>query len=351
MARAAGRTRGARGAAGAGRHRWRGTDGAAGNGATAIVGLADDPRAQRQYPVGWDLAEGNLLLFGIAGSGTTTTLSSLALSLAGTHAPDELELFALDFGAGDLKALEALPHTGAVVLAADRERCMRLIRHLRAELDRRRMEPAAGRIVVLIDNLGAMRAEFDDTEGTELMEDLTRVYSDGPDVGIQFAVATDRLNSVHGAWMSVTTHKWLFRLPDVHDYAVGGALAQARARRRCAGRAVMSPSGLQMQVGRPAAALAEAVGAWRPRYPGAQRRQVSIGVLPAEVTLAALAAAGDLSDEPWRIPFGVRGSDLEVAELRALRGRARARRRARRAAASHGRCGRSPSRCAPPRAR
>ncbi len=50
----------------------------------AFVALADDPRRQTQYPVGWDLAEGNLLLYGVPGSGTTTALASLALSLAGT---------------------------------------------------------------------------------------------------------------------------------------------------------------------------------------------------------------------------------------------------------------------------
>ena len=47
-----------------------------------VVALADEPRRQTQYPVGWDLDEGNLLLFGIPGSGTTTALASLVLSLA-----------------------------------------------------------------------------------------------------------------------------------------------------------------------------------------------------------------------------------------------------------------------------
>ena len=284
------------------------------NGNHAIVALADDPRAQAQYPVGWNLQEGNLLLFGIPGSGTTTALSSLALSLATAHSPEQLELYALDYGAGDLKALEELPHTAAVVLAADRERQMRLLRHLRDELDRRRTEAADVRIVVLIDNLAALRAEFDDTEGMELMEDLTRIYADGPEVGIQFAVTADRLNSVHGGWMSITTHKWLFRLPDVHDYASAG-LTRKHVPQAVRGRAVMSPSGLQMQIGKPSTSLPEAVAQVAARYPGAAHRVASIGVLPAEVALTALRIDGDLSDEPWRIPFGVRESDLDVAEL------------------------------------
>ena len=105
--------------------------------------MADEPRRQTQYPVGWDLDEGNLLLFGIPGSGTTTTLMSLTLSLASLHPPDRLEVYALDFGAGDLRALEALPHTGSVILAGDRERQMRLIRWLRRRARRAAASSAA----------------------------------------------------------------------------------------------------------------------------------------------------------------------------------------------------------------
>ncbi|HYZ97599.1 MAG TPA: FtsK/SpoIIIE domain-containing protein, partial [Acidimicrobiales bacterium] len=66
------------------------------------VALADDPDAQTQYPAGWSPAEGNLLVYGIGGSGTTTTLTSLALALARLRPADELHLYALDFGAGEL---------------------------------------------------------------------------------------------------------------------------------------------------------------------------------------------------------------------------------------------------------
>jgi DNA segregation ATPase FtsK/SpoIIIE, S-DNA-T family len=166
----------------------------------------------------------------------------------------------------------------------------------------------------MIDNLAALRAEFDDTEGMELMEDLTRIYSDGPEVGIQFAVTVDRLNSVHGGWMSVTTHKWLFRLPDAHDYASAG-LSRKHVPQPVRGRAVMSPSGLQVQIGRPAVPLADAVAAVAARYPGTARRAASIGVLPSDLALDELRVEGDLSGEPWRIPFGMRESDLEVAQL------------------------------------
>ncbi|MCO8277495.1 FtsK/SpoIIIE domain-containing protein [Actinoplanes sp. TRM 88003] len=277
----------------------------------AAVALADDPTRQIQFPYAWDPADGNVLLFGIPGSGTTTTLQAIALSLAATHGPEELELYALDHGTGGLGVLEALPHTGAVVAADDRERQVRLIRHLRSELDRRRGARSARRIVVLIDNLGALRAEFDDAEGTAVLDVLTRLYADGPAAGISFAVSADRLTGVPGPWVAVTTQRWLFRLPDPYDYVQAG-LNRKDVPAPVPGRMVVTPDGLQAQVGLPlpsAGAVAEAVAA---RHPGAARWASPIGVLPAAVTVDELARPADLSDEPWHIPLGVRESDLDV---------------------------------------
>jgi S-DNA-T family DNA segregation ATPase FtsK/SpoIIIE len=283
---------------------------------SAAVALADDPRAQSQYPVGWDLDEGNLLLVGIPGSGTTTTLASLALSLAEILSPGELELYAFDYGAGDLAPLEGLAHCGSVILATDRERQMRLIRHLRTELDRRRSEGpgSAARMVILIDNLGGMRAEFDDLEGLELFDALTRVYADGREVGICFAASADRLGTVPGPWAAITTQKWLFRLPDPYDYVSAG-LSRRNVPAPIAGRAVMAPAGLQIQVGQPTPTVAAAVTEVAARRPAAGRRARPIERLPAEVALASLGSTSRLSSEPWRIPIGVRESDLSIAEL------------------------------------
>src|SRR4051794_8710191 len=281
------------------------------NGGGAFVALADEPQRQTQYPVGWDLGEGNLLLFGIPGSGTTTALASLVLSLAGLHPPEQLEVYALDFGAGDLRALEALPHTGSVVLAGDRERQMRLIRRLRRELDQRRTSGPAATTVVVIDNLAALRAEFDDPAGMELMDALSRVYADGPQVGIHLAVSADRANTVPTGWMANTTQKWLFRLADRYDYVSLG-LTVKDVPPAMPGRAVMAGNGLQIQLGRPQPSLAGAAAVVAGRHPRSTPAATPVGVLPAEV---ALDAAAQLGEEPWRIPIGVRESDLEVAEL------------------------------------
>ncbi|WP_028062828.1 FtsK/SpoIIIE domain-containing protein [Solirubrobacter soli] len=276
------------------------------------VALADEPRRQRQFPVGWNLDDGNLLLFGIPGSGTTTALASLVLSLSTANPPDRLEVYAFDNGAGELRALETLPHTGSVILAGDRERQMRLIRRLRRELDERRTLGRSGaRTIVLIDNLAALRSEFDDVAGLELMDELARVYADGPQSGIHMAVTADRPNTVPTGWMAVTTQKWLFRLADPYDYVSLG-LTVKDIPYATPGRAVMAESKLQIQLGRPLPSLAEAAAVVAGRHPGVAPVAAPVGVLPTEVTLSP---AADLHQEPWRIGFGIREADLDVAEL------------------------------------
>jgi S-DNA-T family DNA segregation ATPase FtsK/SpoIIIE len=284
----------------------------------AVVALADDPSRQAQYPVGWQLAEGNLLLLGVPGSGTTTALISVGLSLAGTLSPEELELYGFDFGAGDLAVLERLPHTGSVVPAGDRERQMRLVRHLGSELARRRSRERGSstrrRTVVLLDNLAAMRSEFDDVDGLELMDLLGRVYASGPEVGICFAVAADRWNAVPTAWTAVTTQRWLFRLGDEYDYLAAG-LGRTELPADLPGRAVQAPNGLPIQVAKAMPSTAEVADAIAARHAQSPRSAVPIRALPAEVSFGSLGAVAEPAEEPWRVPFGVRESDLGVAGL------------------------------------
>ncbi|MFD0632107.1 FtsK/SpoIIIE domain-containing protein [Catenulispora yoronensis] len=106
--------------------------------------LADDPDRQAQYPVGWDPAAGNLLIYGVVGSGTSTALAALALAVAAHEPPDRRHLYVLDHGSGDLAALEQLPHTGAYIGPADRARQIRLIRMLRSELAARKAGGGGG---------------------------------------------------------------------------------------------------------------------------------------------------------------------------------------------------------------
>jgi S-DNA-T family DNA segregation ATPase FtsK/SpoIIIE len=292
------------------------------NGLVAPLALADDPEAQAQYPTGWNLNAGNLLLYGIGGSGTTTALSTLALALAETTDPSRLHLYVLDFGAGELGALSALPHVGAVIGAAEHERQRRLLRRLRGELGvRRSMDPAARaaapRIVVLLDGYGGFASEHGDIGGDALREALARVWADGAELGIHVAIAADRLGAVPTALASLAQQRLAFQLADVADYAQFGLMRRAIPR-FVPGRAVVGGSGQVIQVARtaPARSLTEEVAARAERVGGAtpvEGGPPPVGVLPESVGVDALLGAGRAEREPLFIPFGIGDETLEPA--------------------------------------
>jgi S-DNA-T family DNA segregation ATPase FtsK/SpoIIIE len=286
------------------------------------LALADDPEAQAQYPIGWNLAAGNLLLYGIGGSGTTTALSTLALSLAETSDPRRLHMYVLDFGAGELGALAGLPHVGAVIGAVEHERQRRLLRRLRGELGvRRSMDPAARaaapRIVVLLDGYGAFASEHGDIGGDALREALARVWSDGAELGIHVAIAADRLGAVPTALASLAQQRLAFQLADVADYAQFGLMRRAIPQ-FVPGRAVVGGSAQVIQVARtdPDRSLAEQVAARAERVAGATPAEGGpppVGVLPESVGIDALLGAGRAEREPLFIPFGIGDETLEPA--------------------------------------
>lgn len=290
------------------------------DGSSVRFAVADDPDRQRQIPVGWDLDRGNLLLMGIPGSGTTTTLASVALALAANTAPADLDLMVLDMGSRDLEPLAALPHTVAYVPSgsAAREMQVRLLRTVRAELDTRRANGGGRRMVVLIDGLAALRDEFTDFEGLALLDGLYRAYADGPDLGLHFAVSTSRAKAVPPPMEDVTTQRWLFRLADPYDYSLAG-LKPADAPADVPGRTVLGELKLQAHVATASAPLPEAVAQVSRQWGGAAKDSV-VGQLPSVVAASSLGLAASVAGEPWRIPLGIAESDLEPAWLELYEG-------------------------------
>ena len=294
------------------------------------VALADDPDHQRQVTTGWDLSQGNLMLMGIPGSGTSTALAAIGLQLAASTDPADLDLLVLDMGAGDLAPLQHLPHTTAYVGSGPGagELQARFLRHLRADLERRRAAPGGRRAVVLLDGLAALRDEYQDFEGQQLLDALYRVYAEGPALGISFAVSTTRAKAVPSAMDEVTTQKWLFRLADPYDYSSIGVRPKD-VPPPVPGRFIDSVARLQSHVATPDGTLADAVAQTRQsldrraaqgqcRRPSARHRVRDRPGDPCVVRHRAVARA----DRPGRGRPGHR-------RARGVRGRARPGRRTR----------------------
>ncbi len=281
------------------------------------LAVADDPDRQTQYPVGWDPAAGNLLLYGASGYGTTSALAALALAEARAHPPDALHLYVMDLGAGKLAPLGELPHAGAYIGPAERERQARLVRLLRRELDARKASPGTPRPdwLVLIDNVASFGAEYGkDAAGMQVLEDLDRVYAEGPTVGIRLAVTADRNGAVPGPWVALTQQKLLFRLADPGDYSSFDVPRNA-VPSPVPGRAVIAATRQIIQLARPGDDLARAVAEASERWPGARRDAPAVGLLPSQVRVSDLAMTARLPGDPAWIPVGLGDSTLSPAGL------------------------------------
>jgi len=276
---------------------------------TVFLAMADDPEAQTQYPVGWVPTDGNLIVYGIGGSGTTTALGSVVLGLARERTPDEVHVYLVDMGAGELEALAPLPHVGGVVVAGERERQTRLVRFLRAELDRRRaMGVAAARaepaVVTVVDGWSAFAAEYADYSGTAVWDAWVRVMADGPEVGLYAVVAADRAMAVTMSVASLVRQRLVMRLSDRNDYTNFGIRSAAVPEMR-PGRALVAGTGQVVQVARPADGLAAAAVRIAARHAPPRRPPPQVEPLPTEVRFADLGVAADLGARPWRVPIAV----------------------------------------------
>ncbi|WP_232303643.1 FtsK/SpoIIIE domain-containing protein [Pseudofrankia sp. DC12] len=178
-------------------------------GATEIpLGLADEPAAQAQPPLVFDLAgTDRLLVAGGPQSGRTTLAGALVAGVASRFRPDEAHIYVIERQPAGLDAYAALPHCGAVVSIAEPDRVRRLAAWLHEEVSIRRtarvgpagladagQAPLTGRpgassrwpwILLIVDGWEHFenRADPNFVETTPLQE-LREVIAAGPPVGI-----------------------------------------------------------------------------------------------------------------------------------------------------------------------
>lgn len=267
----------------------------------APIGLVDLPHQQRQDTWSWQPAvDGNLLLAGMPSSGPGTAAVAAMAGLARRLGPDDLHLYGIDHGNGELGRLDDLPHTGAIVRGDSVDRQIRLIEFLRREIEHRR---ATGRttpaIVFAIDGLAGFRTAFDDPELVVYRDRLQEVVAGGPTRGIFTVLTADQARSVPGALAGAMPHRLVFALADRLDYSTFGLSTPPPP--PGTGRAVEVRNGHHVQIVTDASASVVAAAEW----PAPLIEPDPIATLSGEVGLADLLDAGQITEGHWQLPIAI----------------------------------------------
>ncbi|MEI2731649.1 MAG: FtsK/SpoIIIE domain-containing protein [Dermatophilaceae bacterium] len=211
----------------------------------AVLGLADDPAAQRQLPLTWSpRRDGALAVVGRPKSGRSSALRAVALALARAFSPTAVHLYAVHLGG--LDGLPSLAHLGGVVRGdepADVERLLALL-----------AEPTAGPSdhavqVLLVDDWERCHAALLAARRPTTSDALTALARAGP-AGVVVVAAGDR--SVFGGAGAAAFPGSIVLLPaDPLDLALSGIPPRALPRDPPPGRAVDTRSGLIVQMAQP----------------------------------------------------------------------------------------------------
>ena len=278
--------------------------------------LVDDPVRQRQFPSGWSLADGHLVVIGGPGSGTSTTLAAVALDLCRTRTPDQVHVYAVDLDAGVLSALEGLPHVGAVIAPTDGDRRTRLLRLLDDEVAARRAAGAGGAVdvVLLVDDLAGLGRAHDPVRDTEPHDRFARIWSDGPAVGVRAAISIGRAADLAPDLAASAGVVLVHATSDAGDGLRFG-LRQPTAH-LVPGRAIRVGDSLEVHVARPAAGdLAAAAKALTAASAPASSGPARVGSLPQELSLDDLPGSARIEDRLIDVRFAISDLTLEPAGL------------------------------------
>jgi len=254
------------------------------HGLCAVVGLVDDPQTARQQPLVIDLARGHACVFGASGWGKSTLLRTALLSLAASHSPNQLHIYALDLGGRALGALARLPHVGTVInpdAEGYEELVEQLIRQIEEQIEARkrlfggvandflaynRLNPGqqVPAIVVAVDNFLEFTATFgkqrDDVES--LYERLIAVARQSRGFGIHLLISAAQPADLASQAFNLFTERFALVLSDQADYrtilgASVGAPAEIPGRGyvRVSGRPLIFQAALPIQPNLDAAGL------------------------------------------------------------------------------------------------
>lgn len=196
------------------------------------VGMVDDPKNQKQYPLTVNFSDdGHTVLYGAPGTGKTTFLQTLVMSLCTTYKPDEVSIYIMDFGGWNMGLFKDFPHVGGIANDNEGEKIDKLVRLITRELDLRKRkfaELGVGNIqaykdisgekipyvVLVLDNFSPVFNLYPNLE--DFFITLTR---EGGNYGVYFVTVTNNVSGLGFRINQNIKNTMALQMSDKSDYS------------------------------------------------------------------------------------------------------------------------------------
>jgi len=294
-----------------------------------VVGEYDDPVWQQQCILRVPISkEGNLIIYGTAGSGKDLFINTLLYSLITNHTPEEVNIYLLDFASETLRAFDKAPHVGDVMLSHENDKIHNLFKMLRQELDYRvkmfsdyggdykyyitNSETKVPNILVVISNYAVFSEMYEEEE--IILSYLTR---EGAKYGIYFIFTSLGTGSVRFRMLQNFKQFYVLQMNDDSDYNVimgktGGLIpSKHKGRGLCRIDDILYEFQIAHIIDNPmplSFLQAESVRLEK-GWKGKKARKIP--VLPEKVDIEYLVEHVDIN-KSWSIPIGVASGSLQV---------------------------------------
>ena len=196
-----------------------------------IIGEYDDPAHQSQALLQLPITSGgNTIIYGSAGNGKAMFIETMCYSLLSNHAPQEVNVYILDFDAETLTVFSKAPHVGDVLISNESEKVYNLFKLILSKLDERKKtlsqfggdlilynqqadkpEPS---IIIIINNFAAFNELY------ENMSDEIKVLTrEGAKYGIYFVLACTGVNDVRFSLLQNFANLYCLQMNNPDDYS------------------------------------------------------------------------------------------------------------------------------------
>lgn len=201
------------------------------DGISALIGLVDDPEYQKQMPLFVDfMSFHHMALCGLAGSGKSTFLKTMLLSLVDNYTPEDVNFYIFDLSGGILSAFRGVPHCGAYLTKENETDFDRMLSHVQEIVDERKKLFQEAEVYSFedyrkIQNLPVVLVVIDGwtnindlAKGQQYSLGISKNMRDAANFGVRFVFSVNHMNEFTARVNQEIDYKIALQAKDKFDY-------------------------------------------------------------------------------------------------------------------------------------